>query len=197
MNRQPILLVVLTLAGAIILGQVSIGRAEVSELKAGSWSGGGALGFLGNTPDKGFDFALKGHADYFVSNSFSVGPLAQYAGASSDFLFGLSLQAKYWWNIPGYENRARLVMQGGIGFAKAGIGGTEVQAPNGTPITAGQLSTSFLIPLGVGVDYVVTNTMAVTADFLLNFTDLGNNVHGDDQSGHTNIMPGLYFGLRF
>jgi hypothetical protein len=175
MNRQPILLVVLTLAGAIILGQVSIGRAEVSELKAGSWSGGGALGFLGNTPDKGYDFALKGHADYFVSNSFSVGPLAQYAGAGSDFLFGLSLQAKYWWNIPGYENRARLVMQGGIGFAKAGIGGTEVQAPNGTPITAGQLSTSFFIPLGVGVDYVVTNTMAVTADFLLNFTDLGNN----------------------
>jgi hypothetical protein len=44
MNRQPILLVVLTLAGAIILGQVSIGRAEVSDLKAGSWSGGGALG---------------------------------------------------------------------------------------------------------------------------------------------------------
>jgi hypothetical protein len=88
-------------------------------------------------------------------------------------------------------------MQGGIGFAKAGIAGTEVHAPNGTAITAGQLSTSFLIPLGVGVDYVVTKTMAVTADFLLNFTDLGTNVHGDDQSGHTNIMPGLYFGVRF
>ena len=78
--------------GAVILAKAPRVSAEVAELKAGSWSGGAALGFLSNPPDKGFDFALKGHADYFVSDFFSLGPVAQYAGAGSDFLFGLTLQ---------------------------------------------------------------------------------------------------------
>jgi hypothetical protein len=64
----------LALTAAVILAQGARVNAEVAELKAGSWSGGAGLGFLNNTPDKGFDFALKGHADYFVSNSFPSGP---------------------------------------------------------------------------------------------------------------------------
>ena len=39
-------------------------RADVLGLEPGRWSGGAALGFLGNTPDRGADFALKGHVDY-------------------------------------------------------------------------------------------------------------------------------------
>ena len=59
--------------------------------------------------------------------------------------------------------------------------------------------TSFLIPVGVGLDYALTTQIAVTADFLLNFTSLGEDVRvgGREVDLHTNLMPGLYFGVRF
>ncbi|MER3424576.1 MAG: hypothetical protein C4293_16500 [Nitrospiraceae bacterium] len=82
-------------------------------------------------------------------------------------------------------------MQGGIGFVRAGIKDTD----SGTANTFA----SFLIPIGVGVDYTVTKQLAVTADFLLNFTSLGETVRVGEREFdlHTNVMPGLYLGLRF
>ncbi len=58
---------------------------------------------------------------------------------------------------------------------------------------------SFLIPLGVGLDYAVTPRLAITADFLLNFTSLGDNVRvgGATVDLHTNVMPAFYLGVRF
>ena len=165
--------------------------ADVNDPRPGQWSGGGAIGFLGNTPDGATEFALKGHADYFMSRNFSVGPLAQYAGAGNDFLFGLSAQAKYFWDIPRNRNM-KLVVQGGIGFIRAGIKSSELGG-------AADTYTSFLIPIGVGVDYTVSKNLAATVDFLLNFTSLGDTVRagGREFDFHTNVMPGLYFGLRF
>ena len=165
--------------------------AQVHELKPRQWSGGGGIGFLANTPDGIAEFAFNGHAEYFVSRSFSVGPLAQYAGVGNDFLFGFSAQGKYWWDLPGTDHLAKLVLQGGIGFVRAGI----VDTDSGTANTYG----SFLIPIGVGVDYAVTERLALTADFLLNFTSLGETVRtsGQDFDLHTNIMPAFYLGIRF
>jgi len=39
----------------------------------------------------------------------------------------------------------------------------------------------------------------VTADFMLNITSLGREfrVAGREADFHTNVMPGLYFGVRF
>jgi hypothetical protein len=166
--------------------------ADVNELRPGQWSGGGGVGFLGSTPDGAAEFALNGHADYFLTDNFSVGPLAQYAGAGNDFIFGLSTQARYWWDIPGTHNLAKLVVQGGIGFVRAGIKDTD---GSGTANTY----TSFLIPIGVGLDYTVTNRLALTVDALLNFTSLGETVRvsGREFDLHTNVMPGLYLGARF
>jgi hypothetical protein len=168
-----------------------LAHADVDNLRHGQWSGGTGIGFLGNTPD-GAEFALKGHAEYFFTPDFSVGPLAQYAGAGNDIIFGLSAQAKYWWDIPSRRNLARLVVQGGIGFVRAGIKDSDSGAPADT-------YASFLIPVGVGLDYTVTKQLALTADFLVNFTSLGETVHagGRDVDLHTNVMPGLYFGVRF
>lgn len=166
-------------------------QAQVHELRAGQWSGGGGIGFMADTPDGIAEFAFNGHADYFVTNAFSVGPLAQYAGVGNDFMFGLSVQGRYWWNIPGTSNLAKLVLQGGIGFVRAGIKDTD----SGTANTYG----SFLIPIGVGIDYAVTERLALTADFLLNFTTLGETVRarGQDFDLHTNVMPAFYIGIRF
>jgi outer membrane protein with beta-barrel domain len=165
--------------------------AELNELKAGRWSGGGGLGFMADTPDGVAEFAFNGHADYFVADAFSVGPLAQYAGVGNDFLIGVSLQGRYWWNIPGMGDRTKLVLQGGIGFIRAGIKDTDSHTAN----TYG----SFLIPVGIGLDYPVTERLALTADFLVNFTSLGETIRANGQEFdlHTNVMPAFYLGVRF
>lgn len=179
--------------GSLLIGLTTAAPAEtdVTTLNPGRWSGGAGLGFMANTPD-GPEFGMKGHADYFVMHRFSLGGLAQYAGVGNDFLFGLSAQAKYWWDIPGTEHLAKLVLQGGLGFVRAGIKDDD----NGV---AANTYGSFLIPLGVGVDYAVTPRLAVTADFLLNLTSLGDNVRvgGGTVDLHTNVMPACYLGVRF
>jgi hypothetical protein len=191
--RSALLGAVRALAVAWPLGLAGIGlaHADVTDLTPGRWTGGAGVGFLANTPDGDLEFALKGHAEYFVMPRLSVGPLAQYGGAGNDFLFGLSAQARYWWDLPGTTNLARLVVQGGIGFVRAGIKDDD----SGVADTY----TSFLIPIGVGLDYALSKQLALTADFLLNLTSLGDEVRvgGREVDLHTNIMPALYFGVRF
>ena len=161
-----------------------VAYAQVNDLKVGQWSGGTAIGFLGHTIDRGVDFAFKGNLDYFLTKQFSVGPMGQYVGAGSQFIFGLTVQAKYWWDIPGSHSLSKLVAQGGIGFAR---GGTDL----GT-------TTSFLIPLGIGLDHTISERVALTADFILNLTSLGDNdVRVNNTTYQTSVMPGLYLGVRF
>ena len=173
------------MAAVLFLGvTLPTARAEVLELEPGRWSGSAVLGFLSNMPDRGADFALKGHVDYFIARSLSVGPLVQYAGSGSQVIFGLTGMIKYWWDLGDVDRRMKLVTQAGIGFARLGVEDIRPRGAVGT-------DASFLLPLGVGLDYAVTRTMAATVDFLLNFTALGAN------DTHTNVMPGLYFGIRF
>lgn len=181
-------MLVLLLFGSIAQEQA---RAEVGDLVAGRWSGGAGMGFLGNTPDGVAEFALKGHAEYFLTERLSVGPLAQYAGTGNDILFGLSAQAKYWWNLPNTGNRAKFLLQGGLGFMRAGITDTDSRSSN----TYG----SFVVPIGMGLDYALTPRVAVTADLLLNVTSLGETVRATDREVdlHTNLMPAFYLGVRF
>jgi Outer membrane protein beta-barrel domain len=184
----------LSLFSVLSLVWIASGPAhgDVDVPKPGQWSGGAGVGFLTNTPDGVAEFGIKGHADYFWTSSFSVGALAQYAGVGNDFVFGLSAQAKYWWDIPGSGNRAKLVIQGGLGFVRAGIEDDDT----GVAFTDG----SFLIPVGIGVDYALSRRIALTAEVLVNFTSLGEHARGEDGREvdlHTNVMPGFYLGVRF
>jgi uncharacterized protein with beta-barrel porin domain len=140
------------------------------------WSGGAGVGFLGGTPSD-TAFALNFHADNFLNRNFSIGPLLQVAFIGDLTQVGLSGQGKYWWDIPDTANRAKVVIQGGIGFLHADRLGSD---------------TSWLIPLGIGIDYAMTEKLALTANFLLNFTDINT---GNGNGAHT--MPGLTFGVRF
>jgi hypothetical protein len=58
---------------------------------------------------------------------------------------------------------------------------------------------SFVIPLGIGVDYAVTPRVALTADFILSLTSLGEvvSVGGRDVDLRTSVIPGLFLGVRF
>jgi hypothetical protein len=166
-----------------------LAHADVDDLASGRWSGGFGTGFLTDTPD-GVEFAVKGHVDYVLVPRVSVGALGQLTLGGNDHLYGLSAQAKYWWDVPRTRN-LRLVLQGGVGFVYADI--------DDTASGVSDTYTSFLIPVGIGVDYAVSRRIAVTAEFLLNFTSLGENVRagGREFDLHTNVMPGFYLGVRF
>src|SRR5256885_13306300 len=84
-------------------------NAQAADLKTGTLSGGGAIGFLANTPD-GTAFAFNVNADYFVHQNVSFGPLFQLAATGDLFQFGLSGQGKLWIDLPGTEHKARLVL---------------------------------------------------------------------------------------
>jgi hypothetical protein len=166
-----------------------VARADIKQSSPRQWSGGAGVGFLANTPD-GAEFGLSGHADYFLNQRLSVGPLIQYAGAGNDILVGVSVQAKYWWPILA-SGATKLVVQGGIGVVRAVI----EDADSGVSGTY----TSFVIPLGIGLDYAVTTRIALTADILVNFTSLGERVRAGEREVNlrTNVMPGLFLGVRF
>jgi hypothetical protein len=60
---------------------------------------------------------------------------------------GLSAQAKYWLEVPNTESRLKLTVQAGIGFVHADF-------------LLGD--TSWLIPLGIGMDYALTDKIKLT-----------------------------------
>jgi hypothetical protein len=182
----------LTLSVWSLVGITGLGvtDADVHDLKPGHWSGGIGTGFLINTPD-GVEFALKGHGNYVVLQGFSVGLLSQLALGGNDAVFGLSTQATYWWDIPGTHPGVKVVIQGGIGVVGANIDDTD----SGVSDTY----TSWLIPVGIGLEYTISDQIAVSAELLLNFTSLGETVRvgGQEFDLRTSVMPGFYLGVRF
>jgi Outer membrane protein beta-barrel domain len=189
---SALVLGLLTLSVLVLTGLTMPGLADadVDDLRPDRWAGGVGAGFLTNTPD-GVEFALNGHVDYVLTRGFSVGLLGQSTLGGNDHVVGLSAQAKYRWDIPGARRVIRLVVQGGVGFVVADIDDTD----SGVSDTY----TSFLIPVGIGLEHTVTERVAVTAEWLLNVTALGETVRvgGRAFDLHTNTMPGFYLGVRF
>jgi hypothetical protein len=176
----------LSLLGVIAAGAA---HAEVEDPRPGQWTGGAGVGVLANTPD-GPEFGLMAHADYFVASRLSMGPLVQYGGVGNDVVAGLSIQARYWWSIVA-SGTLKLVVQGGVGVILADIEDADTGAAD--------TDASFAIPLGIGLDYAVTRRVALTADFILSLTSLGEHVSagGREVDLHTNVIPALFLGVRF
>jgi len=154
----------------------SVPQVEAMDIKPGQVTGGLGMGLMGGTPD-GTAFALSGHVEQFVNPNLSVGPLAQFAVTGNMVLFGVSGQVKYWYEVPNTARRVKLNFQGGLGLIHA-----DVEASD----------TSWLLPLGAGVDYAMTPKTSLTADFLLNFTNLKNTPAHD-----AHVMPTFTVGFRF
>lgn len=139
------------------------------------WTIGSSFGFLGRTPDH-TAFAWNTTADYFLQREISIGPLLQMAFTSDMAQVGLSGQVKYW--LPSQINsHTSLNVQSGVGFVYADAGGSDA---------------SWLIPMGLGLDYALSPTATLTSAFLLNFTNLDLGRGAD-----AHVMPGFTIGLRF
>ncbi|TMQ25581.1 MAG: hypothetical protein E6K65_16375 [Nitrospirae bacterium] len=124
----------LALAVGMVIGLIIWGPAEHSvqaaeqtgetsrnvESATPTWSGGAAVGFLSNTPD-GTAFAFNLHADRFLQRNVSLGPLVQLGFTGDLTQVGFSGQGKYWIDLPKTNNRAKVVLQAGIGFRSRGF----------------------------------------------------------------------------
>jgi hypothetical protein len=165
-----LLVVPVTLGLAVHSG---VGYSEAAEPAPGAWTGGAAVGFLGNTADS-TAFAMNLNVERFINRSFSVGPLLQFGVTGNMTQIGGSGQVKYWMPL---SRELKLTAQGGVGFVHNDFRGSE---------------TSFLIPIGVGFDYALSRNVSATATFLLNITDVDTGF-----GTHHHVMPGLTFGLRF
>ena len=106
-----------------------------------------------------------------------MGPLFQLAFTGDSTQFGLSGQVKYWFPIPGTDRRLTVTPQAGIGFVH-------------NSFRAGD--TSWLIPVGLTVDYRVTRWLSLDGTFLMNFTDLDTG-----RGTGATFMPGFTLGVRF
>jgi hypothetical protein len=164
------------LIGLAILFVLLGAPADAADMQPAARTAGAGFGLMGATPD-GTAFTLNGHADQFLNNNVSVGPLAQLAFTGDMFLLGISGQFKYWHEIPDTARRVKLYFQGGLGFVYANVLESDM---------------SWLIPLGVGLDYLTSPNTALTADLLLNFTYLQNTPRHD-----AHVMPTFTIGFRF
>jgi hypothetical protein len=120
-----------------------------------------AVGFMADTPDH-TAFALAFSGDYYLTNEFSVGPLLQMGFTNDLFLMGLTVQAKYTFDLGGVPN-LKPHLQAGLGFAYADL------KPGGG---GNQSGTSFLIPFGPGAEYKLTNSISLDGTVLFNYTNL-------------------------
>ena len=159
-----------------LVGLLTSGATEGADMSPGDVTVRMGLGVLGNTPD-GTAFAANTNVDFFVLPGFSVGPLFQFAFTGDSTQFGLSGQLKYWVAIPGTERRLTVTPQAGIGFVHNSFRSGD---------------TSWLVPVGLAVDYRLTRWMSLDGTFLMNFTDLDTG----RGSGAT-FMPGFTLGVRF
>jgi hypothetical protein len=163
---------------AVTVGLMGLagGLAEGADLRPGAWTGGASAGFLGDTPD-GTAFVVNVNAERFLLESFSVGPLLQLGVTGDSSQVGLSAQVKYWIDIPNTGKKLKVAPQIGLGFVHNSFRRGD---------------TSWLIPLGVGADYALTERLNLTGTFLINFSDLDTG-----RGSGADAMPGLTVGVRF
>lgn len=153
--------------GSLVLVALLLGAtAEAQEVpasvsRAGRFVFGAGLGLQADTLDD-TAFAVGAGGDYFFTNNFSLGPLLQFGLTSDLFQLGLTAQAKYTFDLPQVP-ALKPHVEGGIGFLYADLD---------RPGTGKKDDTSFLIPLGVGVEYRLSPRISLDTTAFFNFTDV-------------------------
>jgi hypothetical protein len=129
--------------------------------RAGRFVFGAGLGVHADTPD-GAAFAAGLGVDYYLTSNISIGPLMQFGATGDLFQFGLTAQAKYTFDLPQVPDLKPHV-EGGIGFLYASLDRPRIGSKD---------DTSFLFPLGVGVEYRLSPGLSLDTTAFFNFTDV-------------------------
>lgn len=157
----------LWLTGSLLLASLLFGAvAEAQQVpssvtRAGRFVFGAGVGLQGDTVDD-TAFALGVSGDYYLNNNLSIGPLLQFGLTGDLFQLGLTAQAKYTFDLPDLP-AIKPHLEAGIGFVYA-----DLDQPRGR---SGD-DTSFLIPLGVGLEYRLSSRISLDTTLFFNFTDL-------------------------
>jgi len=136
-------------------------RIQSEDQRAGRFILGAGLGLHANTPD-GTAFALGFNGDYYLTQGFSIGPLLQFGFTGDLFQLGLTAHAKYTFDlkeIPALKPH----VEAGLGFIYADLDRALGRSKD---------DVSFLIPLGIGAEYRLTDSISLDSTALFNFTDL-------------------------
>ena len=136
-----------------------------------------ALGLQSDTPD-GTAFAVGFYGDYYINHNVSIGPLVQMGFTDDLFQLGLTAQAKYTFHLA--DPALKPHVQAGIGVIYADLDRSAGRDDD---------DSSFLIPLGLGAEYKLTNSVWLDTTVLFNFTDL--DVRNE------NFFVTLLVGLKF
>jgi hypothetical protein len=142
---------------------------------------GTEIGFSGGTLD-GTAFAVGIFGDFPILPNVSIGPLMQLGVTDDLFQIGITAQAKLTLDIPNVPE-LKPQFQAGIGFINADL-------------DVGPFSdddTSWLIPIGMGLEYRAMKNLYFGTNLLLNFTDLEVLNKSDDL--HVTWLVGLRFVL--
>jgi hypothetical protein len=176
MNRKTFMLMGYIALACALLFPVSASAQVSAEQRQGRLQVGADIGPVFGTPDS-TAFGLALHGDYFFHQNFSVGPLLQFGFTSDLFQVGPTVQLKYTFDIDRYW---KANLQGGLGFMYA-----ELERRGSDPD-----DTSFLLPVGAGLEYRLNDSVSIGSTLLFNFTDL-------DKVRNENFHIALLGGLRF
>jgi hypothetical protein len=143
------------------LTQFAEAKQEYTDQRTGSFIFGVGLGLQASTPD-GTSFALGLSGDYYLTQGFSIGPLLQMGFTGDLFQIGLSAQAKYTLDLAKIPE-LKPHIEGGLGFIYSDLDRDYWRDED---------DVSFLIPVGIGAEYRLTNSISLDTNFLFNFTDL-------------------------
>ena len=153
----------------VLLGltQFAEAKQEYTDQRTGSFIFGVGLGLQADTPDD-TSFALGLSGDYYFTQGFSIGPLLQMGFTEDLFQLGLSAQAKYTFDLAKIPE-LKPHIEGGIGFIYSDLDRRYRRDED---------DVSFLIPAGIGAEYILTKSISLDTTFLFNFTNL--DVHDED-----------------
>jgi len=144
-----------------VLTQFAEAQKASKDQRIGTFIFGVGLGLQADTPD-GTVFALGVSGDYYLTQAFSIGPLLQMGFTDDLFQLGLSAQAKYAFDLAAIPE-LKPHIEGGIGIIYSDLDRRSRRDED---------DVSFLIPLGIGAEYRLTNSIWLDSTLLFNFTNL-------------------------
>ncbi len=159
MKRRGLICAGLMIFGFLVFARFAAAQVQSADKRAGRLILEAGLGLQADTPDGGA-FALGFSGDYYFTQEFSIGPLLQMGFTGDLFQLGLTAQAKYTLDLKGTPE-FKPHIEAGIGFIYSDLKRGRHED-----------DTSFLIPLGMGAEFRLSNSLSLDSTFLFNFTDL-------------------------